>query len=301
MVDKIPITADDFIEAQLDQCVKVLEEKLSSDVMALKGGIIGGVDDFLRAIVEEKKRQSSQKSLAFFLTTSGGYLEVVQRMVDTLRYHYDVVDFYIPDYALSAGTVLAMSGDSIHMNYYSRLGPIDPQVQSSGGRAVSALGYIKKWERLLEKANTNTISLAEIQLMIEGFDQAELYHYEQARELSVSLIEEWLARYKFKNWEKTVTQGKKVTEKIRRTRAKEIAQKLNDTDTWHIHSRGISMEQLRRDLKLLIDDFDDIPELSSAIRSYHSLLIDYSNKSGHEGVIHTYGTYKPYIEDDEDE
>ena len=64
---------------------------------------------------------------------------------------------------------------------------------------VPALGYLIQWERLLEKARSGNITLPEVQLMIEGFDQAELFQYEQAKELSISLLEEWLVKYKFKN------------------------------------------------------------------------------------------------------
>ena len=45
-----------------------------------------------------------------------------------------------------------LSGDEIYMDYYSRLGPIDPQVNNQEGRQVPALGYLKQWERLQEKA-----------------------------------------------------------------------------------------------------------------------------------------------------
>jgi len=74
------------------------------------------------------------------------------------------------------------------MDYYSRLGPIDPQSRNTRGRSVPALGYLKRWEQLVEKSNNGTLSLAEAQLMIDGFDQAELYQYEQAQELSVTLL-----------------------------------------------------------------------------------------------------------------
>lgn len=121
-------------------------------------------------------------------------------MVETIRHHYQDVNFVIPNHAFSAGTIFSMSGDYIYMDYYSRLGPIDSQVQTPNGKMVPALGYLIQWERLLKKAEEQTITLPEIQLMIQGFDQAELYHYEQARELSVHLLKEWLAQYKFRRW-----------------------------------------------------------------------------------------------------
>jgi hypothetical protein len=238
--------------------------------------------------------------LVVMLTTGGGDIEVVHRMVDTIRSHYKVVDFVIPDYAYSAGTVFAMSGDNIHMDYYSRLGPIDPQVEiiSNGIRKwVPALGYLEQYKRLVDKAQRGTISLAEVQLLIDGFDQAELYHYEQARELSIALLKEWLVKYKFKYWKKTETRRAPVNKVMREQTAHRIAGELNKVDRWHIHGYGISMEVLRRDpkLKLKIEDFGEHPVRSEKIRGYHDLLRDYMVKRSCIGTIHTINAYEPYV------
>ena len=216
-------------------------------------------------------------------------------MVAVLRQHYQIVDFVIPNHAYSAGTVFALSGDAIYMDYYSRLGPIDPQVESMRGRTVSALGYIEKYNSLVEKAANGDITDAEIQLLIMGFDQAELYSYEQARDSSVASLEEWLVKYKFKNWDRTATQGIKVTEEMKKERAKKIGSDSNDTERWHSHGFGISMEVLRNDLNLQIDDFGGDADKSSSIKAYHELLSDYMEKRGSDGVIQVVGEYRSYV------
>ncbi len=295
MVSRTPKDANEFIEQQLDERLLKLEDDFQSDALSFNGALVFGVDTLIRNVVEEKRRDSQDReALTVLLTTGGGYIEVVHRIVDTLRYHYKYVHFMVPNYAFSAGTVLVMSGDTINMDYYSRLGPIDPQVDTTRDRVVPALGYLEQWKRLIKKAEKGELTLAEMQLMIEGFDQAELYKYEQERELSIELLKEWLVKYKFKNWEKTETRGKTVTLAMRKRRASSIARQLNDTEKWHIHGYGISMEILRRDLKLLIDDFGEKPEVSNRIRDYHSLLSDYMMKQGHTGVIHSVGTYLPF-------
>lgn len=233
-------------------------------------------------------------AITVVLTTDGGYVEVVQRIVETLRYHYQEVNFIIPNHAFSAGTILAMSGDNIYMDYYSRLGPIDPQVQSTKGQMVPALGYLVQWERLIDKAKNDTITLAEIQLMIEGFDQAELYQYEQARELSVDLLKKWLAQYKFRRWKKTETRGEEVDDARRTARAEEIARALNDSKRWRSHGYGISMDILQNELQLRIEDFGQNGEMKLAITAYHSLLQDYMQKLAHIGAIHWEGHYVPF-------
>ncbi len=297
MVDTPPQNANEFIEKRLEECALAIENSdFKADVLSLNGPLFMGVDDILRNIIEAKRIAfPNRKSLVVILTTTGGYIEPVHRIVDTFRHHYKYVDFIIPNYAYSAGTVLAMSGDAIYMDYYSRLGLIDPQVETLSGRQVSALGYLKQWERLLDKAKNMKLTITEAQLMIDGFDQAELYKFEQERELSIELLKEWLVKYKFKNWKITKTRGLKVTQKMRKQRAATIAKELNNTEKWHTHGHGISMDVLQRDLKLIIDDYGQNHELSMKIQSYHNLLSDYMVKRGNTGIIHVANSYIPYL------
>lgn len=245
MADVVPQDVNEFIEWQLDCRVEALEKKLESDIITFVGPIVDGVDDIIRGVVEYKVASPpDRKRLVVILTTLGGYIEVAKRIAEAFRHNYEYVAFVIPNYAFSAGTVLVMSGDDIYMDYYSRLGPIDPQVPTEDGKMVPALGYLTQYNRLLEKANRGELTAVEAQIMLE-FDQAELYKYEQARELSVSLLREWLARYKFKDWVETETHRRLVTDEMRAERAEDIARELNNTEKWHSHGHGISMEVLQ--------------------------------------------------------
>jgi len=293
----IPVTANEFVEQQLHKRLAAIETVFRSHALAFSGPLFPGVDDILRTMVEKRCGQTpTSRKLVILLTTPGGYLEPVQRMVATLRRHYRIVDFVIPNYAYSAGTVFTLSGDTIYMDYYSRLGPIDPQVRSSRGKQlVSALGHLEKYNALIEKANTGKISAAEVQLLIDGFDQAELYNYEQQKELSIAALEEWLVKYKFKNWKKTKTRGLKVTAQMKKDRATAIGNQLNNTKKWHSHGYGISIDVLRKDLNLEIEDFGENAATCSPIRAYHDLLSDYMAKRSADGVIHIPGSYLPFM------
>lgn len=297
-----PATANAFVEQELHRGLREIEAAFSCHALSLTGPLLQGVDDILRKIVEKRCiRDTASDKLVVLLTTPGGFLEPVQRMVSTIRRHYRVVDFVIPNYAYSAGTIFALSGDAIHMDYYSRLGPIDPQIKSTRGRTassrrtVSALGHLEKYNELIRKAQKGTISAAEVQLLIDGFDQAELYNIEQARDLSIAALEEWLVEYKFKNWTITATRQTPVTLEMKKKRASQIGKQLNDTKRWHSHGYGISMDVLQKELKLLIDDFGKNPVLSAPISSYHDLLSDYMTKRDTEGVVHICDEYRPYM------
>ena len=285
-----PENANTFIERELDIRAKMLEDILAADVLAFSGDLVHGIDDILR--IEIERRSNKRTRLCVVLTTHGGYIEVVHRMVDLMRHHYDEVEFVVPNYSYSAGTVLVMSGDRIRMDYYSRLGPIDPQIEIEG-LMVPAAGYLIQYERLVEKAEKGEITQVEAQLMISGFDQAVLYAYEQARELSVSLLKTWLAKYKFKNWTVTRSSHQTVTNEMRERRAEEIARKLNDTERWHSHGYGISMDVLRHDLSLEIDDYGDDSKLNSGIQAYSALFEDYRQKLRTE-ALHSENGFLPF-------
>jgi hypothetical protein len=281
--------ANAIIQEQLDERLMEIESAADADVLAYLGPMFPPADDEIKTAVEgiEPRREK----LMCILETQGGYVDTAERIALIFRHHYQRVEFVVPSYAMSAGTVLVMSGDAIHMDYASMLGPIDPQV-SKGDGLVPALGYIEQFKRLIEKSEKGMLTTAEITYLVQNFDPAELYRYEQERELSIALLKEWLVQYKFKDWKVTQGRGKTVTKKMRTDRARVIAQKLNKTDHWHSHNRGIPMAVLQRDLKLLIDDFGEDPQLKVPIRDYFHLLKDYSSKRSHETfVLQTRGFY----------
>lgn len=157
---------------------------------------------------------------------------------------------------------------------------------------VPALGYLEQYERLVQKSRDGVLTTAELTYLVQRFDPAELYRYEQEKELSIALLKDWLVNYKFKNWTKTETRGRKVTKRMKVSRAKRIAELLNKTDLWHSHSRGIPMEVLRNVINLKIDDFGADTLLGPCIRDYFHLLKDYAGRRNHELVVlHTKGNY----------
>ena len=289
------VTTDDVIHSQLAGIAVDLENLLSADVITVNSPMQFGLDDHIRNEVEDLKENSTPKRnrLAVLLHTGGGYIDTVERIVSVFRKHYKQVDFIIPNYAYSAGTVLAMSGDEILMDYYSVLGPIDPQFHTENGKQVPGMGYIAKYRELLRVINgapegeLHTVR-AELSFLVKKFDPAELFHIEQAIDHSADLIREWLPKYKFKSWKKTAGSGKDVTPAYKRERADKIAKVLSDAEHWHSHGRGISMRELEsEDIGLQIVDFGQDADLSATIRHYFGLLIDYQAKLGMASAIHT--------------
>mgnify|MGYP001419292337 FL=1 len=278
------------VRENLDRHLVEIERAQRCDCLAIYGPIVGGMDTSVRDAIEQLDELNTDRRCAVLLDTPGGSAEVVERMVETIRTLYGEVAFIIPDRAMSAGTIFAMSGDTILMDYFSRLGPIDPQVFKDD-RFVPALSYLIQYERLLQKDREGKLTNAEYALLSK-FDLAELHQFEQARELSVTLLKKWLSKFKFKNWELTGGRQAPVTSEMRDRRAEEIARVLSDNTRWHSHGRGISRETLESDeIKLRIDDLGANPVLRDSVRRYHHCLTDYMRTVGASVFVHSRGYF----------
>ena len=262
-----------------------LEKILDADVFVYYGGLIDGGERTVRKIIEDLAKDPNKKDkLYVVLTTGGGSINPVKRIVNIFRNYYSEIHYIIPDYAYSAGTIMCCSGDSILMSYYSVLGPIDPQVKNSDGKFVAALGYLDKINDLIAKAQNNTLTQAEF-LILKDFDLAELRAYEQARDLAIDLLVDWLSIYKFKDW--TVhADGTTVTLDQKKDRAKAIATDLSDNKKWKSHGRPINRDELQS-IGLKIDQIESIPNLYDSVMVYHDIMLDYINKYNIQHFIQT--------------
>ena len=278
---------DSMLSKSLTDGLFKIEKYLNADVIVYYGEIPDSIDAQMKVLIEELHSDlepEKHNKCFIILTTPGGSIYPVDRMVTILRHFYDEVNFIIPNCAYSAGTIFCMSGDNIYMNYYSALGPIDPQVQNKDGKLVAAIGYLDKVNELLEKAQNNTISQAEF-LILKDFDLAELRAYEQAKALAEDLIVKWLSKYKFKDWT-CHSNGDIVTQEEKDKRALEIAQMLSNNNVWKSHGRAITINDLR-DMQLKIEDYGENDEMRSLIDDYYGILKDYIAKYGIPVFIQT--------------
>jgi len=287
-----PLSSNEHMEIELSTRLAAISRELKADVLTFIGPLQTNIDDLLRRVVDIPNKK---RDIAIILETNGGYIEVTERIVDLLRHHYKgEVSFLIPNFAMSAGTILALSGDHIYMDYYSILGPIDPQIDNRAGQTVPALGYLNKYNELVRKSQRGKLSTAELAYFIEKFDPGEMDLFEQARDLTIDLLKKWLVRYKFKNWTKTKTRKRRVTSQMREKRAEQIARRLSDTRQWRSHGRGLSMAVLQNDLNLVVIDFGAEPKLNTCVRDYYRLLKDYQERRAHSIVFHVPGRHIGY-------
>ncbi len=290
------ISSDNLVDFALLDANAKLSRQLNADIFVIKAPMQPPLDDLVRVEIEglkESPKQKSKDKLVVLVETNGGFVETVERIVSVFRRHYATVEFFVPNYAYSAGTLLVLSGDEIHMDYYSVLGPIDPQYRAEDGNYVPGMGYIAKFEELMDTVNNppnndDSKVRAQLAFLIKKFDPAKLFDIEQSIDHAKSLLKEWLPKYKFKDWTETNGRQAPVSEEDRQKRAGEIADVLGNAKRWHSHGRGISIRELAsEEIKLKISNFGDEPKLNEAVRHYHGLFVDYLAKRGMRAALHS--------------
>ena len=92
------------------------------------------------------------------LQTPGGLVLAALQIARALKEHRGKVTVFVPHYAMSGGTLLALAADEIVMTHHSVLGPVDPQI--AGKPAVSIIAVARN--KSLDEVDDETLILADV-------------------------------------------------------------------------------------------------------------------------------------------
>lgn len=203
---------------------------------------------------------ADQRKVDIFLATNGGQGATVARFVNALRARFDEVDFLLPSFCMSAGTLFALSGDKIWMTPHACLGPIDPQVPNKDGRMVPAQALLLLVQKLQEDGQKAQVEGKQVPWtairIIDTIDKKDLGTAITASGYSGQMALQFLNNYKFKNWTVRRSSNQPVTAEYRLKRAVEVADALVSHEKWKSHGHAISREVLWSEIQLEIDHPD---------------------------------------------
>jgi hypothetical protein len=224
-------------------------------------------DDFYT--IQDILRESDKKQIDFYIETPGGSGEAAEEIAEFLHKKFDEVNFVIAGEAKSAGTILVLSGDNIHMCETGSLGPIDAQVKI--GRSVVSAHDYKAWidEKRNEASENNKLNPFDA-IMVAQISPGEIRGVVNSLEFAKDLVKGWLEKYKFKNWKKTQTSHKEVTFEMRKQRAEEVANMLCDHTSWRTHGRSLKIDDLKE--VLLIENIDDNQQLADIVYRIKTII-----------------------------
>src|SRR3984957_7276747 len=115
---------------------------------------INDSEEVLRAI----QMTDADVPLDLVLHTPGGLVLAALQIPKAVREHKAKVTVFVPHYAMSGGTLIALAADEIVMCDHSVLGPIDPQLGDSP--AASLIKVVE--EKPIAKIDDHTLIMADV-------------------------------------------------------------------------------------------------------------------------------------------
>ncbi|PWH13792.1 MAG: hypothetical protein DDG59_13915 [Anaerolineae bacterium] len=115
---------------------------------------INDSEEVLRAI----KLTDPNVPIDIILHTPGGLVLAAEQIAKALCRHPAKVTVFVPHYAMSGGTMIALAADEIVMDENAVLGPVDPQIGQQP--AASILAVLE--QKPIEKINDETLILADV-------------------------------------------------------------------------------------------------------------------------------------------
>jgi ClpP class serine protease len=115
---------------------------------------INDSEEVLRAI----QMTDDDVPLDIVLHTPGGLVLAALQIARAVRDHTAKVTVFVPHYAMSGGTLIALAADEIVMSKHSVLGPIDPQLGQSP--AASLIRVVE--QKPIKEIDDQTLILADV-------------------------------------------------------------------------------------------------------------------------------------------
>jgi ClpP class serine protease len=164
-----PTIKQQLLEASRQRLIQRIEQKRNSRVILLVHRqetmsffgfpLLRYIDiNDSEAIMRACEMTDPEVPLDIVLHTPGGLVLASLQIARAVRRHKGKVTVFVPHYAMSGGTLIALAADQIVMSPHAVLGPVDPQIGSHP--AASVLKVIEK--KPIEDIDDETLILADV-------------------------------------------------------------------------------------------------------------------------------------------
>ncbi len=192
------------------------------------------------------------KGLDLLLHTPGGEAAATESLVAYLRAMFGTeIRAFVPQLAMSAGTMIALACGEIVMGAHSSLGPIDPQIAG-----IPAHGVIEEFNEAAQQIRSDPANIPLWQPIIAKYNPTLVGECQKAIRWSNEVVKDWLMSGMFAGYADADA------------RADRVVRDLGDHALTMSHSRHIAIERVR-DLGIKVSALEDDHELQEAVLTVH--------------------------------
>ena len=103
-------------------------------------------------VLDQIRGTPSDRPIDFIIHTPGGVALAAELMAMAVKFHKGKVTAFVPFYAMSGGSLIALACDEIRMERYSILGPVDPQIEGYPASTYVSILKRKSQDSITDKS-----------------------------------------------------------------------------------------------------------------------------------------------------
>ena len=228
-------------------------------------------DNDKNALMQVVHGLDKSEGLDLILHTPGGNTAATESIVKYLKAVFgNDIRAFVPQIAMSAGTMIALSCKEIIMGKQSNIGPIDPQF---GG--MSCAGVIEEVENAKKDISSNPAFIPVWQVILSKYHPTFIGDCQKAIDWSNKMVKDWL----ISNMLAAEPDKENIAQKIIDTLG---SHKETYTHAKHIHidecvDLGIKVVELENLMKKPIDECNDLQDCVLTI--HHTFMHTFSNSN----------------------
>jgi ClpP class serine protease len=145
-----------FQDARKSRVIALIHRQETQSILGVPVSSYINIEDS-EAVLRAIRLTPDEQPIDLILHTPGGLVLAAEQIAKALAEHKGKVTVFVPHYAMSGGTLIAMAAQEIVMDRNAVLGPVDPQIGDAAASSILKVVAIKK-----DKASDETLIMADM-------------------------------------------------------------------------------------------------------------------------------------------
>jgi len=147
---------DQFQSERKSRVIALIHRQESQSILGVPVSSYIDIEDS-EAVLRAIRLTPDDQPIDVILHTPGGLVLAAEQIAKALAEHKGKVTVFVPHYAMSGGTLIAMAAQEIVMDRNAVLGPVDPQIGEIAASSILKAVEIKK-----DKSSDETLMMADM-------------------------------------------------------------------------------------------------------------------------------------------
>lgn len=188
---KRDILIDQFQTERKSRVIALIHRQESRSILGVEVSSYINIEDS-EAVLRAIRLTPDDQPIDLILHTPGGMVLAAEQIAKALAERKGKVTVFIPHYAMSGGTLIALAADEIVMDRNAVLGPVDPQIGDMPAASILQVMQVKKPQYISDETVMMADIAAKARIQVASFVADVLTKHlprKKAEELAVILSE----------------------------------------------------------------------------------------------------------------